>query len=340
MKPLLADIALSIPVGSWHPALPAMVRSVLGQSVTPELAIFDASGDVRVAEALAPLRPLSVHWHDGPDGGQAAAIQSGWNATSAPICGWLNADDLLYPEALECVVRQFSADADVVTGQSIFMDAVNAYTGLHPGVRPMGPEIRRGNIISQPSTFVRRERIDAVGGLDASRHFTMDWDLWVRLFDDGATFRQTDQVLSAVTMEEGTKTSAFTARRRQELLSILSRHGGAITQIKALIGFWRRHRAEQAEGEGRTDRSYERRVSAETGQRNQVLAGIPFSIPSSVELANLSDQTVTQIHIDAEGTLAEGCALLLPEPLAPGQSFNVTLTPTAGPVLLRGLRLV
>lgn len=336
----MAEFALSIPVGSWHPALPAMVRSVLQQSARPELAVFDASGDPQVARALEPLRHLSVHWHEGPDDGQAAAIQSGWDATTAPICGWLNADDVLYPDALQRASRHFSESTDVVTGQSIFMDSLNSFTGLHPGIRVMGSSIRRGNIISQPSTFVRRECVDAVGGLDGSRHYTMDWDLWVRLFDAGARFRQTDEILSAVTMENGTKTSEFTTRRRAEILSILSRHWGPLTRAKSLVGFWRRHRAEQSIEAGRSDHTYARRLLKELGEHGQLYAGVPFSRPVTIKIPNVSAVPATAVVIEANGTLAEGEGSLLPEPLPPGHLLEITLSPAAGPVLLRRLCLL
>ena len=41
--------------------------------------------------------------------------------------------------------------------------------------------IHYGDYIIQPAAFFTRQAYEAVGGLDKSLHWAMDWDLWIRL---------------------------------------------------------------------------------------------------------------------------------------------------------------
>jgi len=61
------------------------------------------------------------------------------------------------------------------------------------------------NFICQPSTFFIREAFEAVGCLDESLHFAMDYDLWIRL---GKRFpcRYLPRFLSRYRLHEASKT--------------------------------------------------------------------------------------------------------------------------------------
>lgn len=199
--------------------------------------MLDASGDKRVAALLDEYADIIVYRRSGPDRGQASAIHEGWSCLPGDVLGWLNADDFLYPGALKAAADAFQAsDVDVVTGDSVFLDGAGRFLGHHPGVGPPDDQILTSNPISQPSTFVRRIAVEAVGGINQSLHYTMDWDLWVRLFRNGARFTKNDAVLSGVMIDRGTKTMGFGPRRRAEVLRIIAPHVDHLRKTKVLYG--------------------------------------------------------------------------------------------------------
>lgn len=282
---------LSIPIGAWHPVLPAAVASILAQREAVRVAILNASGDPRVDAALAPLKLLTAYRHDGPDGGQASAIQDGWSRVDGDAYGWLNADDFLYPDALSKVADLFEASEQtgVVTGQTSLFDEAMTYHGAHPAVEPPGPSLLRGNTISQPSTFVRKEALSRIGGLKTDLHYTMDWDLWARLYAAGVGFKSVDEVLSGVVIAQTTKTSQFDLRRARELYAISRRYGGHIRALKTLSGFLQYHIAER-----RRPSSGNRHVrtpppSDETNAH--LIASRPFTNPVNVSIARFDGKT-------------------------------------------------
>lgn len=231
--------AIAMPVGAWHPLLPAALDSLAGQGLPIEIAFLDASGDPRVSAAADSSGLTFTYRRTGPDAGQAAAIAEGWAHTRAPVLGWLNADDLLVPGALAAVATAFEKDPDagVVHGGSDIIDAAGRVTGEHDHAGAAGPLLYRSNLISQPSCFALRSCVEAVGGINPALVYTMDWDLWVRLYAAGVTFKRLDQTLSHVYMGRGTKTADITPRRLIEIARLVNRHAGPWSAVKSTMSF-------------------------------------------------------------------------------------------------------
>lgn len=229
--------ACAIPVGGWHPFLPAALESLAEQSVPLEVALLDASGDDRVAMAADTAGVNFTYRRSGPDAGQAAAIAEGWRETGGEIVFWLNADDRLLPGVLSQVAAAFQASEppDVVFGGSQFINARGDVTGRHEQVADATDLLLRSNTISQPSCFVRRKAVDQVGGLNESLHYVMDWDLWVRLYRAGATFVQVNEALSAVYMGQDTKTGGLAPRRLFEVCALVNRNAGPWAALKSTV---------------------------------------------------------------------------------------------------------
>jgi GT2 family glycosyltransferase len=236
-----------MPVGAWHPLLPGALASLAAQTQPLEIAFMNASDDARVVEAANASGLNFTLRHEGPDGGQSDAIATGWDRTTGDVVFWLNADDQLTPGALDAAAAAFKADPDLAVfyGGSQFVDIYGAVTGVHEQVADISDLIYRSNIISQPSCFVRRSWVERVGGLNRSLHYTMDWDLWVRLYAAGARFQRTDAILSKVFMGEGTKTADINMRRLNEIARLVNRHVGPFSAMKSVIAF-ARHTARSA----------------------------------------------------------------------------------------------
>ncbi|MEE2525876.1 glycosyltransferase [Hyphobacterium sp. HN65] len=231
------NFSVALPIGCWHPLLPKMLSSIKFQNVELEIALMDSSGDPRVAHTISESGLDFAYHHEGPDKGQADAIATGWAKTRGDVVFWLNADDQLMPEALNVAAAAFNADRDLAVfyGGSKFVDIDGIVTGHHDQVADASDLIYRSNIVSQPSCFVRRNWVDLVGGLNRSLHYTMDWDLWVRLYAAGAPFQRTPAMLSQVYMGEGTKTSKINFGRLNEIARLVNRYAGPINALKSVM---------------------------------------------------------------------------------------------------------
>ncbi|MCI5048531.1 MAG: glycosyltransferase, partial [Aquisalinus sp.] len=239
----MSDFAIVVPVGHYDPRLATALNSLQMQDVAMNVVLMDASADPRTTEVADKFDELFWKRCHEPDEGQADAIGKGWETAPGKYVGWLNADDALLPGALNKVQAAFETEqsTQVVTGQSTIVDSGERFTGFHRSVKPVSPDLLRGNTISQPSCFVRREALQVVGGIDRTLHYTMDWDLWIRLYEAGVSFHHIDAPLSRVLMGAETKTAEFTRKRRNEIWKLARRNHSRFTALKTTTGFLLEH---------------------------------------------------------------------------------------------------
>ncbi len=154
-----------------------------GGSTDSSVGILEAAGD-------------SVTWRSEPDEGQSHAINKAFRASSGEIIGWINSDDAYFDcSVIEDVVSLFEAhpEVDVVYGHCAQTTAAGGLIQIL-WAPPFSSELlRTTNVISQPATFVRR-RVLSDPMLDESFHFTMDYELWLRLEARGARFERIGRI--------------------------------------------------------------------------------------------------------------------------------------------------
>ena len=231
--------SITIPIGSYHPFLESCLASLGAQDVAVDIAVLDASNDNRVVELIDQFADIIAFRQHGPDNGQSDAIMRGWAATRGFILGWLNADDVLAPGALRYAYEAFLDDPsrDVVYGHSLIRDDDSFVTGYHWNVMPPGDQILSTCSISQPSCFFKRSALEAVGGLNRDLHYTMDWDLWIRLYQNGAKFYLEDDIRSLVLWSKQAKTGGFGRARRSELKRSIEALTDVGDRRRAILGF-------------------------------------------------------------------------------------------------------
>lgn len=184
MQETLPTITVVTPSFNQGAYLERTIRSVLDQEY-PNLEYFvmDGGSTDGSVEIIRRYADRLDYWQSGPDGGQTAAINAGWRRAHGEILCWLNSDDYYLPRALHFIGRYMAAHPDLWVAYGSW-EAVDE-TGHHLNYagRPFNRRlmILSQNCIPQPSAFIRREAIDAVGYLDENLHYTMDLDLFMRI---------------------------------------------------------------------------------------------------------------------------------------------------------------
>lgn len=145
-------------------------------------------------ERMAGVLPARVHFSfdSRPDRGMYDAIVKGFADMAIPpdaFMNWCNADDALWPGALESISRlgRDLQDVDWVTGWLAWFDDAGRFTAIERAPRFPQAILATGladgihwPFVQQESTFWRKRLWDQVGGLDPSLRLAGDWDLWVR----------------------------------------------------------------------------------------------------------------------------------------------------------------
>jgi glycosyltransferase involved in cell wall biosynthesis len=184
--------------------LPLARESILAQQGDFELEslVIDGGstdGTVEFLRGFGPLpdpppeyqgRERKLRWISEPDKGQADAVNKGLTMATGDIIGWLNADDLYPAGALAIVADTFAANpalqwligrCDIVdqSGRTVRSNITDYKNRLLDSYSRKS--LLRMNLISQPAVFWRREFGQKIGPLDESLHWTMDYDLWLRM---------------------------------------------------------------------------------------------------------------------------------------------------------------
>ena len=225
--PLVSIVTPSFNQGLW---VEDAIRSVLDQDYPRiEYLVMDGGSTDGTLEVLR-RHAGRIAWTSGPDGGQAQALRTGFERTTGDILAWLNADDAYQPGSVARAVAAFAAHPGVglVFGNAEFMDARGRPLGAAAQVSPFDGARRLlevGDCVVQPAAFFRRAAYEAVGGLDPGLHWTMDYDLWLRLAERGPACHL-NETLARVRCTPTTKTASGGWKRLAEIEQVVRRHGG------------------------------------------------------------------------------------------------------------------
>jgi glycosyltransferase involved in cell wall biosynthesis len=185
------------------------IRSVLGQGY-PKLqyVVMDGGSTDNTLSAVQPYLPHLHHFSSQPDAGQADAIARGFDHTSGEVMAYLNSDDLLAPGALHFVANYFQEhpEVDFVYSHRCIIDADDRVVGYWYLPFHSNYLMRRLDLIPQETCFWRRSLFEAVGNVDHSYRFAMDYDLFVRMMAKGK-FRRVNRFLAAFREHQSSKTT-------------------------------------------------------------------------------------------------------------------------------------
>jgi glycosyltransferase involved in cell wall biosynthesis len=218
------------------------LRSVLLQGYPNlEYIVIDGGSQDESRALLEKYAPFLSFWVSEKDQGQTHAINKGLRQATGAVMGWLNSDDLLLPDALNQIGRAFlRPQTQVVCGFRYFMSADSRLMqgwirGLpHPHV------VRHRNILAQETVYWRREVWEALGELDESLYFCMDYDYWQRMVAVGYRFRLLPHYLGAFRQHESSKSLTQERIHKRELALLYPRYGVGADESEALaaLGTW------------------------------------------------------------------------------------------------------
>ena len=161
------------------------IESVLDQNYPNlEYMILDGGSRDNTVDVIKKYEKYLSYWVSEPDKGQSDAINKGLQRATGEIINWLNSDDYYEPNCLHTVAEHFSDDdTHIVCGRSNLFEEEGKVIRISPGT-----DIYPNNLaktigwarIDQPETFFKKKALDKMGLVDASYHFVMDKEWWIR----------------------------------------------------------------------------------------------------------------------------------------------------------------
>ncbi len=186
-------LSVILPVYNTERYLREAVDSILTQTFTDfELILIDdgstdRSGDICREYAGRDPRIVLI---DRPNGGLVSALNEGIAKARAPLIARMDADDIAMPERFACQYAHMMKNPQIaVLGSAIrWIDETGQITGL--GLYPLIPAeskdaLKRGCSVAHPAVIMRKSAVLKAGGYRTAFIYAEDYDLWLRLVEQG-----------------------------------------------------------------------------------------------------------------------------------------------------------
>jgi glycosyltransferase involved in cell wall biosynthesis len=209
--------------------LPPTIDSVLAQNYPNlEYLVMDGGSTDGTLDILKRYGDR-LHHQSGPDGGPADAIHKGLEQASGEILAWLNADDVYLPGAIRTAVDFLNAhpDVDVLYGEGNWIDSDGAVIERYPTLPYDAKALETECFICQPAAFFRASAYRRCP-MDPAQDLSFDYDLWIRMAQQGMRFAHIPQYLAGSRMHAGAKTLGARKAVIHSCIHLLQRHYGYV----------------------------------------------------------------------------------------------------------------
>lgn len=234
-------ISIVTPSYSQGQYLEDTILSVLGQGYPNlEYLIYDAVSFDNSVAIIKKYEKELTYWVSEKDKGQADAINKGFAKATGEILMWLNSDDILMPNVLHFIAKQY-----IEKGDGIYFGNC-----IHFKENPDGSLYTRGseaskyfNTISleltdtiiQPSSFWSKKVWLQNGKLKDSFHFGFDWEWFLRAKNNNIPFYSINKPISLYRFHAEHKSGVGGRKRQKELLKIYEIYSTKYAELYQLL---------------------------------------------------------------------------------------------------------
>lgn len=186
------------------------IESVISQSYSnKEIILIDGGSSDNSKDIIKKYQNDFSFWVSEKDDGQTDAIKKGFNKCSGDIIGWINSDDIIFPNALQYIANKannvgtcdgvFYGGFYFIDSQSKKQEKFKSHRFNYFIAKTLGPTI------SQPGSFWGKKIYDEIGGLNDTFHYGMDLDLFCNFLFNGYPFYYTGKFHSGFRKHETQK---------------------------------------------------------------------------------------------------------------------------------------
>jgi glycosyltransferase involved in cell wall biosynthesis len=215
-------VSVVIPTRDRSQVVVETVRLTLAQRhVELEVIVVDDGSRDATAEALEALSdPRLTVLRSATGRGVAHARNRGIDRAAHPWIAFLDDDDRWSPDKLRIQLGRARADdADFVYTAGVAVDGDGRILYASPAVAPeeLRRDIRSRNLVFAGSSNVvaRADLLRRLGGFDERLHHIADWDLWIRLTEQGRPAACPEPLVAYVVHEANMHRTAIDSAARE-----------------------------------------------------------------------------------------------------------------------------
>lgn len=208
------DIKISIVTPSYNQGdyIEETIQSILNQTYKNiEYIIQDGCSSDKTIEVLNKYKNEdNIKVYIEKDKGQSEAINKGFRKSTGELIGWINSDDILERDCIEKIVKKYKQDKNVsiLYGDIELIDSRGGHIGnVNLNDITYNKLLNVNPNITQQGSFYKTELVKKIGYLDENLHYTMDYDLWLRLLKENDKAVKVKGVIAKFRLHNESKTS-------------------------------------------------------------------------------------------------------------------------------------
>ena len=212
----LPKISIVVPAYNHAHFLERTLLSIINQNyANTEIIVIDGGSKDNTIEVIEKYQNYISFWVSEPDKGQSDALNKGFARATGDIYGWLNSDDIYYPNVFNVAVENFLKypSKKVVYGDFLNIDENDAITDyVFAFDMSINHLLYEGFFMNAQSMFWRKTVHQNFGSFDVSLSRSMDYDMIVRfgLKEGNDSFlRINDTFFGCFRVHEAQKTQNF-----------------------------------------------------------------------------------------------------------------------------------
>lgn len=226
-NPLVTIVTPSFNQGQF---IEETILSVLNQTYKNiQYIIVDGGSTDKTMEVVNKYQDrIDIVIHE-KDKGQADAINKGLRLAKGELVGWINSDDILYPDCLEKIVELYKSESDgaiFYSSKSHFIDEKSNIFKLNVLEIPNREYLLNKNYsIIQQGSFYSTGLVRKCNYLNENLNFCMDLDLWLRMLKYGSIYHYNSKPLAGFRFWGETKTMNGRSKFLREIRKTLLKYG-------------------------------------------------------------------------------------------------------------------
>jgi hypothetical protein len=228
-----ASVGVVVPVHGWAPYLAETLDAVLGEEPGAVVVVDDGSDPPLALDPdhAGACRLLRLDRRRGLAGARAA----GMAAVGTELVALCDGDDVWEPGSLGLrVAALIAGDAAACFARSLIVGPDGRPTGERWDVpdRLELPDLYERNPLCVSGVLLRREAVEAAGGLECDLRLAADWELWLRLLGRGERLVYEPRAVVRYRRRSGALSGDIAGLARDQL-AVHARHAGLVSDACA-----------------------------------------------------------------------------------------------------------
>lgn len=248
-QPLVSIITPSFNQAKW---LEQTIKSVLAQTYSNvEYIVIDGGSTDGSKEIIEKYASQLTYWQSEKDGGQADALNIGYKKAKGNLIAFLNADDLLMPNAVEGIVNAYEVNQEfsVYYGKCKTIDTDGKVLSEGQGNQIRFDDLAKNGMLPnmyQPACFFNRNYINRSFFVDTQYQFAFDYEL-ILFLSSAQTVLFLNRDVASYRVHNDSKSHLFKIEAYKEKLSLQEKY----SRKDFLLIKWKRVKLAIAEKTGK-----------------------------------------------------------------------------------------